>query len=576
MPKTSFTNSALPLLGGYKVSSGTSIGQIGYMDKGTLNYIQTPDGISTRAHTWRVSVFGHLGVGYQGFLDKVNFQAQIDEIPLCQPGQEQYLQVVDIYPYKPDMDKAETFPCFANGAQRHLVTFKLGYRRYDTGVPVSLLVFFDLDFTKLRPFADNNEPGPVLSRLPDTDVAVGYSSQYPLVDVGYFRRFFIVTFPNVYNLMPLLIWWHTGGNGAWSILPWRDSAEVETVLGPAERPTVCVPMTVTGGPAMFLVWGCSENGNLRVSKALTRDVIGNALRVQQLLSTLPANNLVIPLYGGAADVPNRGMISFNSGLFVFGLNVCYIINQLVTISQENVLELAPQYNLAPFRGGCLSQRSLAKSWNEIYVGNYQGAVYTINRVMESGSYSTADLFLSTGVLNKDPTFTFKDTAWLENPDGLGVTTFYPLKDLHLFFDPTNNVVMCHFFWNEQLVDDHLAVITTKKAALLAYRNDCVKESTGWSNLDPPQDHNFIAHSGCIAASGLQQLFPSRMTITLWPAPPAQPAAREGFSVDGKLWYRHTLYTPFFKATPADILFMYQSIHFEIDRLGPGEIFLDIY
>ena len=571
MPSEPLITTTIPMLGGYKVCGGTSVGDMGYMGHGTENYIQTPDGIRTRAPMWVCSLFMRDPASFNRFLARIN-AARPAAVPVIFAGRIEAIQILEYYPYRPEQT-AHIPTLLILGSIRYFVIFKIVYASNEP-VPrrCIVLVAWDIRLTDNDPFADTPIP-PVVYGGATTDVMVGRSAVYPEIDVGYFKTFFIVTFPNTYNDYPLLFWWDQP-TVSWVYLPWLSAPGQPTALATGEFPTVCTAMTVKNGVSSFLVWGCSENGSLRTTKMLTDILIHDQQQVQRLLSSDPTDNFVIPLLGGAAEMPNRGMIQFNGMLFVFGYSSCYIVPQLVVVDEQGDLVLAPQYNLAPFRGGCLNQRALAIGWNEVFVGTVEGSVYTINRVMESGQYSAVDLLASTGVLNKDINFKFKDTYWLVTPPGLGVTTFYPLKRLHLFYDYANDVMMCHFYWVEQSLDLGGNIVEVHRAALLAYRPDCANGSTGWSNLATPGGSIIIDHPTVIVFSPLVTVMPPVIVLYITPMPFLNDN-RLDFGEVARWGFKHLLTTPFLAPSHDQTIFIYKSVHFEIDRLGHAGLRLSV-
>ena len=577
MPTESAITTTIPMLGGYKVCNGINVGSIGYMGNGSVNFMQTPDGITTRAPSWLCTLFHHDPDSFYDFLHVINAAIPPgSNISIIYPASVRFLQIVEFYPYRPEQT-TEIAYLDQLGCQRYMVVFKIAYWRSDIPeVEDTVLVFFDIRLDNEDPFSQTII-APVLYLQPAADRWTTMSPVYPEVDAGYFKTFFIFTFPNSYQTYPILLWWDAAAYN-WTFQYWLSgpNQDQHTALPTGEIPTVCTVMTVKNGVSSFLVWGCSENGTLRTTKVLDEDLLGSQVAVQRLLSTNEEDNFTLTLSGGASEIPNRGMIQFNSVLFVFGFSCCYIIPQLVVLGEEGVLELAPQYNLAPFRGGCLNQSSLALGWNEVYVGTVDGAVYTINRVMESGSYTAVDLFLSTGVLGKDINFKFKDTYWLQAPQGLGTTTFYPLRRLHLFYDHTNNAMMCHFYWVEQS-EEGPDIREVQRLALYAYRPDCVKGSTGWSCLEAGLGGVYIWHPSvfllsCVAVFNAP--YPPTLSCYMTPMPPYVENRRD-FYIEGRYRYNHLLVTPFWVPSLDQTMFLYQSMHFEIDKLGHEDLCLSL-
>ena len=354
--------------------------------------------------------------------------------------------------------------------------------------------------------------------------------------------------------------------------PWKAEG-AETKLLAEDIPTVVTPMQVHGAPAVFLVWGCSQSGKLRATKPLTEALVKNLVLVQALLSEPEANNKVIPLYGGTAQIPNRAQIEYNGALFVFGEDICYIVSQIITVSEDGqTTVLAPVYSLAPFRGGCLNQEALCLAWNDLYVGESSGAIYKIVRVIQSGAYTTEELFASTNVLEKDSAFTFKDTYWIDEPTGFGKNTFFPLKKIVIFYDLNNEGLSCCFYWNMQFLPD---LTPETNLALFLYKNDCVEQSTGWSFLEIEFNSSFSVHPGAISENRTYGGDEELIYSFVWPKPPAMPTDRTAFANIVKYNYSNSLYTPFFKSAVANTLLEYKTFFLAMDRRGEKPIILSI-
>ncbi len=569
MPKAELTYTSTVFRGGYRVSGSAAVSSVGYMDYGSVNFIQTGGGLRTRARMWEAEIFG-------GDDDLERFVELINATLRAEGSAEQVsgidsVQLIDVYSYLPV--RVQKAPAPPPGELRYMMAFKVLPEDDGSGMP-PFVAFFDFSASAQDPL--NVCQNPIIERFdgeprePFAKVTV-----YPSVSIGYYKTFMLVTFPNVYNKLPLLFWWSE--KAIWEKVAWRHPpAEVNSF------PTVVTTMSVQNSPATHLVWGCSKDGTLRCSEPLVDELIATKDRVRDLLSTEKDRNFLLPLYAGAAEAPSRAMCVFNGALFVFGEESCFIVDQLVTFEKGNVL-LTPIFHVAPFQGGCLNQAALALAWNELYVGNKYGAIYTINRVKESGSYLTADLFLANGVLARDPSFDFREPKIVSLPAGFGVSTFVPLKSIKLFFDYDNGLLGAHFAWITQRAapakdggEHH--IISEINSALLGYRNDCGPESTGWSNLDPLDDASIISHPGLLAIS--QRLSLTHPAAKLFSNRPLwTPTSRQEWPGFLRPWrrfrWRHKYVSPFFTATPSATLYMYKSMHLALERIGSANIFLDI-
>ena len=290
MPSDQLTESVIPMLGGYKVCGGVDIGPIGYMDSGSVDFIQTSEGIQTRAPMYTSSLFGDPA-RFTYFILRVNASRPAG-VAMVVANDVISTQIIDIYPYRPEQE-ADDNRLMRLGRTRWMVVFKLSYFRTPNRlVRNTVLVFYDMDINTVSPL--NSIINPTVYLLPETDGYFYGFPIYPSIDVGYFKKFFIVTFPNAYHLMPLLLYWIPEADpamGHWGNLPWISGAfqpPRPTVLPRMAIPTVCVPMTVSGAFATFLVWGCSEDGSLRTTQTLTSDVVDDQESVQRLLSAAPS------------------------------------------------------------------------------------------------------------------------------------------------------------------------------------------------------------------------------------------------------------------------------------------------
>lgn len=587
MPDAGITTTNLPFLGGYKVCGNVSVSGLGFMDRGSVNFIQTMSGLETREPVWETKVFkdatalNNFVAAVNGFLGS----SSVDAIKTLDG-----LQIISMFPYKPEQTKNAVL-LKSLGNLRYFIVFKIKYTSvyFSAGTANKRqgMIFADLPSP---PVAMAKENIFHISWFPD-DGKFFDAPVYPTVQVGYFRTFFIVSYPNYYGRMPELFYWFDNPDPAdahhWCWTKWfnSDAPEEKDKLSFAEIPTVFALMTVENLSASFIVWGCSENGVLRATNPLTDELLEKCVSVQKLLCKVKNECYSVPLLGGTAQVANRAMIIFNGALFVFGYDVCYIVSKLVGADAKNpsIAILAPMYQVAPFKGGCLNQEAVAVAWNELYVGHGTGAIYSITRVMESGSYVTADIMAASGVIEKDPDFLFKRVQWFTPPAGEGATTFLPLKFIHLFFDYDNGVLMSHFFWMKQRIVTYNAQEkeqATPGGCLMAYNKQCVEGSTGWSFLGYPGKGTYIVNGGLTTLSNSANADETILAdLTIYQSPRISvedpEKKREMFWPIQKFSHIHALHTPFFAAFPADVLYLYQAMHLSIDRMGVENIYLNL-
>lgn len=581
MASEGIKTTSLPFLGGYKVCGNVSVSGLGFMDKGSENFIQTGTGVRTREPVWRVNLFEDAAA-FKEFIAAINVVIlAYKDIKKQEVDKVLNLQILSMFPYSPMQSTVEATK-LELGPLRYFIVYKIKYKNTRTLETQAALIFIDIPSPPYGIVSNH-----IISiRWFDKDNETAAAPVYPTAHVGYFKTFFIVSYPNNYRMMPDLFYWFETGDKdghvrGWNAIPW-DVTKGE-ITG-AEIPTMFTLMSVDNLPASFLVWGCSEDGTLRATMPLTTKLITDYKIVQTLLCNVDKANYKVPLLGGTTQVANRAMIIFNGVLFVFGYDVCYIVTKLIVQDPKNseLVILAPFYQVAPFKGGCLNQEAVAIAWNELYVGNSAGAVYSINRVMESGSYVAADLMTASGVVEKDINFSFKTATWLRPPDGLNQTTFLPLKSIHLFFDYANGVLMAHFYWTVQRYTDKqypYDVITEHDGYMMAYRKDCVEGSTGWSALEYPKKAMYIINAGLLVKSNMltgDTADYAGLTILVSPCiSTVNTGGRKIFWPIRKYSFLHKLCTPFFAAFPADVLYLYQAMHLSIDRLGADEIILNI-
>ena len=190
MPDAGITTTNLPFLGGYKVCGNVSVSGLGFMDKGSVNFIQTMSGLETREPVWETKVFkdatalNNFVAAVNGFLGS----SSVDAIKTLDG-----LQIISMFPYKPEQTKNAVL-LKSLGNLRYFIVFKIKYTSvyFSAGTANKRqgMIFADLPSP---PVAMAKENIFHISWFPD-DGKFFDAPVYPTVQVGYFRTFFIALY----------------------------------------------------------------------------------------------------------------------------------------------------------------------------------------------------------------------------------------------------------------------------------------------------------------------------------------------------------------------------------------------
>lgn len=581
----------IEMTGGAKFCGTRMIRPEGVMDTGSLNYTQRMDGIFLRKPMERIAVWG------EALNDQVFNQHQLAN------DLEAWMQNNgDRFDYPRVQHNSIEFmgpPIFfgdfiLNNIKYNVLVNKFIYAHalYNTYVlAISASIFQDRNFRSIE-----NWYNVVLATMPGPNVREvefwASSPVFPSVCVGSFKTCLIFSFPN-YHVSPDLrppwpvFWWEGDGE----LYPF-DAQDAGVQLPWQHVPTMFLAMNIKNSPAQHIIWGCARSGNIRATVALTDQNLDTVAHVQQLLThsiVQDATNYILGIISPDGSTFNTAMAEYNGVLFLWSKTSCTIVEQILFIPDPAggvpaAPQYAPKYFLAPFKGGCLSQTALCRSWNDVYVGEPTGRIYTISRVMESGSYKLSDVIEPLS-LRYDLDFTFPSGG-----QGLQLEVGVPGKSLQMDFDEENEVLFCSFEWlqrNAGVADNIPANIANYQATTraFAFNRNVMEGSTGWAEYQ-----TFTYPASCWATPNGFYLSTSNVVRPVDPRPVnflfkyGAPLPRTNFPPEGPhaVFYKTgirswqgTLATPFFISSYGNSKYILRAVSFHINRLDGNRLRLNV-
>jgi len=578
------------LTGGFKFCGDTPFAPIGVMSEGSRDYVQREDGLYSRLIPETIYPFG-VGGNYQAFSAYLvtriiaqltwrgtqNFPTPARD-PIVRPI---ILNISYFNSYLCGEESRDNF----RSERIYLAIIKFLYNinsahadNYPPAAGLAALVFSDQFLTRTN--ADWERWGVhiihVVGNLSPAEVLYWRTVfAFPSVSVGFFERFFIFSFPNYFitsgrgwNTDPCFLWIRQ--NNQADELIYYFVASTVARLSRLKMPTMFTLYHVKNSPAQVIIWALAPTNHVRVTAPLTDVSTANPGAVSRLLTNTPngdAYNWVLNIASPDGSFFNKAIAEFNGSIFLWSEISCIIFQQVMILSPNapHDPEFAPQYSLAPFRGGALSQNSICRAWNEIYVGDGEGRICAVTRIIASGSYDQADILKSVR-LDRDIHFTFSNME----PD-FPTPSGCPQKILQIEYSKEEDVLYAYFYWQKRNLGGQLGWDNY----LLLYNKYVPKDSTGWSLGSTPEGIPLsfwtTPVSSVFVADALVAIEKGIYTYGA-----LCPPVSNGFFVRGNPIHFAPMYTsPFFVLPEGQIMFLLRAISFSLERLSVAPLKLHV-
>ncbi len=536
----------IPLVGGYRYSGSAFIEPIGFMDDASRDYIQYADSIRVRRNAWEFDWLG--GESWEGLNEKLD--VRVAEFIAAYPA----LPTVTIEkPWK----LRQVLCCRDFGGVEFTVVKMEGVhtRGSERLRLLNVVVFakYYNDKGKLQAdavgcLAQRAEPEGGFGSLDK----MGAWPSATIIAIG---PYYVCCLPNFYGAWPRLIKKDIKNNTPfWCLLPFvgeEEAAGSDKAYWEARKvPSMLAVFHAQGSPAKNIIWGLADSGHIRGTQALTEEYLSDEEKIRKLLTKEPKFNFPLELISPDGSIPNWAMAEYNGALFFWSPRSCVVLSQfLVYDPQSKAVTTAPAYQLAPFRGGCLGQASLAYAWNSLYVGDHSGAIYEVSRVMQSGDYNIADIFAATRVAKYNLSFRFQQADASQ-------------KMLQLNYDQANDLLVAYYAYPEDFKDSFEKDSWAEYA--FGYNRHVAEGSTGWARL------SLYGKCACLIDGAFGMKFAPKDSSVLLSSERLPPEYAP------KVYYfPAVLESPFYIANKANFQLLIRSLAFDLDRLDTQPLALEV-